>query len=303
MSDTASSPNRVAAGVGWMLLTTFLFLGVTGVVRHVGSDLPNIEAAFLRYLMGVILILPWASALWRTRIPRAKWGMYALRGALHSVGVMLWFYAMARIPIAEVTAIGYIAPIFVTIGAAVFLGERLQWRRIGAVISAFVGALIILRPGFQELNNGQLAQLCAAPAFAASFLLAKRFSDDADSGVIVFMLSFFCTIALIPGAIWQWVTPTWGQVGWMALTAAFATAGHWTLTQAYRCAPITVTQPVQFLQLVWATALGVAVFAEPVDPWVLAGGGIIVGAATYISHREAKAARRTRTPAAAATKT
>ena len=302
MPENSTPPNRVAAGIGWMLITTFLFLGVTGIVRHVGSDLPNIQAAFLRYAFGVILILPMAGALWRTRIARRQWGLYGMRGALHAVGVMLWFYAMARIPIAEVTAIGYIAPIFVTIGAAMFLGERLQWRRIGAVVAAFVGALIILRPGFQELNNGQLAQLAAAPIFAASFLLAKRFSDDADSGLIVFMLSFFCTLALLPGAIIQWEDPTWAEVGWMALTAAFATAGHVTLTQSYKCAPITLTQPVQFLQLVWATLLGMTVFGEPLDPYVLIGGGVIVASATYISHREARVARRQHTPATPAVK-
>ena len=106
MPEISTPPNRVAAGIGWMLITTFLFLGVTGIVRHVGSDLPNIEAAFLRYAFGVILILPMSSALWRTRIPRRQWTLYGMRGALHAVGVMLWFYAMARIPIAEVTAIG-----------------------------------------------------------------------------------------------------------------------------------------------------------------------------------------------------
>lgn len=285
-----------------MLVTTFLFLGVTGVVRHVGSDLPSVQAAFMRYVFGLILVLPLVRALWRSPLSARAWTLYGLRGVLHGLGVMLWFYAMARIPIAEVTAIGYISPIFVTIGAAMFLGERLQWRRIGAVIAAFVGALIILRPGFQELNSGQLAQLAAAPMFAASLLLAKRFTDNADTGLIVLMLSFFCTLTLLPGAILQWRDPSWNEVGWMALTAVFATAGHYTMTQAFRCAPITVTQPVGFLQLVWATILGITVFAEPLDPYVLAGGAVIVASATYISHREARVARRQTTPPAAATK-
>ena len=302
MSSDPPQVNRVAAGIGWMLVTTFLFLGVTAVVRHVGSDLPNIEAAFLRYVFGLLLVLPAARALWRTRLTARAWGLYGLRGVLHGLGVMLWFYAMARIPIAEVTAIGYISPIFVTIGAALFLGERLQWRRISAVIAAFVGALIILRPGFQELNNGQIAQLVAAPMFAASLLLAKRFTDNASAGLIVFMLSLVCTLTLLPGAIIQWRDPTWEELGWMALTAVFATAGHVTMTQAFRCAPITVTQPIGFLQLVWATILGMTVFAEPLDPHVLAGGAVIVASATYISHREARVARRQTTPPAAATK-
>jgi len=92
------------------------------------------------------------------------------------------------------------------------------------------------------------------------------------------------------------------EVFWLAMTAVFATAGHYTLTRAFAAAPLTVTQPVSFLQLVWAALLGIVVFGEALDPMVIAGGGVIVGAATYISHREAVAARRAQTPPAVATK-
>ena len=298
----AAAPSRTLAGILWMLVTGILFVCVTGIVRHLGSDMPATEAAFLRYLIGLVMILPAFRPLFHSLPSVVEWRNYALRGVVHGVGVMLWFYAMARIPIAEVTAIGYTAPIFVTIGAALFLGERLQARRIGAVLVAFAGALIILRPGFQELNDGQIAQLCAAPLFATSFLLAKKFTADASPSLIVAMLSVFCTLTLLPGALLHWRDPTLEELGWLTLTAAFATAGHYTLTQAFKCAPITVTQPVQFLQLVWATALGMIVFAEPLDLYVLLGGGIIVASATYISHREMVVARRSRTPPAPATK-
>ncbi|MEM9060956.1 MAG: DMT family transporter [Pseudomonadota bacterium] len=299
---SATSPDRTLAGIGWMLLTSILFVGVTGIVRNLGSELPATQAAFIRYLAGLILILPLMTPLLRHRPSKRQMSLYTLRGVFHGIGVMLWFYAMARIPIAEVTAIGYIAPIFVTIGAAIFLGEAIQLRRIMAVLIAFCGTLIILRPGFQELSLGQLAQLCAAPLFAASFLFAKKFTDDAPSGVIVGMLSLFCTITLLPGAILHWRDPTLEEVAWLTLTAVLATLGHYTMTQAFRCAPVTVTQPVGFLQLVWATILGVVAFGEPIDPFVLLGGGIIVASATYISHREAVRARNAQTPPAAATK-
>jgi drug/metabolite transporter (DMT)-like permease len=300
--ETQAASDRTVEGILWMLATGVLFVAVTGIVRHLGSDLPAIEAAFLRYVIGLILILPMARPLLTRRVSGWAWRLYGLRGLAHGAGVMLWFYAMARIPIAEVTAIGYTAPIFVTIGAAIFLGERIQTRRVLAVLVAFVGAMIIIRPGFQDLSTGQLAKLCAAPLFAASFLMAKRFTDDEAPGVIVFMLSLFCTLTLLPGAIWQWRTPTSEEMFWLALTAVFATLGHYTLTQAFKAAPITVTQPVSFLQLVWATLLGMMVFGEAADPFVLLGGGIIVASATYISHREAALARAARTPPAPATK-
>ena len=296
------TPDRTLAGIGWMLITSFLFVGVTGIVRYLGSELPATQASFIRYFVGLMLILPWMYPLLKTRPSARMTKLYALRGLAHGIGVTLWFFAMARIPIAEVTAIGYISPIFVTLGAAMFLGEAIQMRRIMAVIVAFIGTLIILRPGFQELSLGQLAQLCAAPVFAASFILAKKMTEEASPQMIVGMLSLACTIVLLPGALLNWREPTLEEIGWLSLTAVLATTGHYTLTQAFRCAPITVTQPIGFLQLVWATILGVAAFGEPIDPFVLLGGGIIVASATYISHREAMIARRASTPPAAATK-
>ena len=251
-----AKPDRTLAGIGWMLITSVLFVGVTGIVRYLGSEMAATQASFIRYFVGLILILPWLLPLLKTPPTKRQMGLYTVRGVAHGIGVTLWFYAMARIPIAEVTAIGYISPIFVTIGAAMFLGERIQMRRILAVVIAFCGTLVILRPGFQELSLGQLAQLCAAPVFAASFLLAKRMTDDTNPGVIVGMLSLFCTIVLLPGAILSWREPTVEEIAWLSLTAVLATMGHYTLTQAFRCAPITVTQPVGFLQLVWATILG-----------------------------------------------
>lgn len=278
--------DNVPAAVAWMLLTGLLFVAVTGIVRYLGSDLPAAEGAFIRYAIGLMMVSPALVSALRRRPPRRTWALYGARGLAHGLGVMLWFYAMARIPVAEVTAIGYSSPIFVTIGAALFLGERMRARRIGAVIAGLVGVLIILRPGFNAIGSGQLAQLMAAPLFAASFLIAKRLTDSAGSAEIVAMLSLGCTVVIFPFALAEWRDPTWHEVGFLALTALCATAGHYTLTRAYANAPITVTQPITFLQIVWATLLGVFAFGEPADAWVMAGAGVIVASAWYIARRE-----------------
>ena len=118
------------------------------------------------------------------------------------------------------------------------------------------------------------------------FLLAKKLTDEADSAEIVAMLSLGCTIVLLPMALADWRDPTWAEVGWLALTALCATAGHYTLTRAYACAPITVTQPITFLQIVWATILGVVAFGEPADIFITTGAAVIVGSAWYIARRE-----------------
>jgi drug/metabolite transporter (DMT)-like permease len=294
-SDTPADRD-IPAGIGWMVLTGILFVSVTGIVRYLGSDMPAIEAAFLRYAIGLALVTPVLLRMVRNPPGKDDMKLYIFRGGVHGIAVILWFYAMARIPIAEVTAIGYVSPIFVTIGAALVLGERLHLRRIVGVLVGLVGTLIIIRPGFQEVNIGQLAQLVAAPLFATSYILAKKMTSRADPGTIVGMLTLFCTLALLPGAILQWRTPTTEELLWLTLTALFATIGHYTLTRAFRAAPITVTQPFAFLQLIWAALLGITLFGEQLDLYVMIGGALIVIAVTYISHREAAAARRQVTP-------
>lgn len=298
---TTSNPSRPVVGIFWMLVTGFCFIMVTALVKTMGPRLPSGEAAFLRYAMGLVLLVPTFGALRAAHLTRRQWTLFSLRGFCHAGGVVLWFYAMVRIPIAEVTAMNYLAPIYVTIGAAIFLGERLAARRILAVVMGLAGAAIILRPGFREVSDGHIAMLVAAVVFAGSYLTAKVLADEVNAAVVVSLLSVFVTIGLAPFAAADWVTPTGRELLFLAGVALFATAGHYTMTLAFAEAPVTVTQPVTFLQLIWATLLGVVWFAEPVDIWVVLGGVVILGSVMFITWREAMLKRRV-TPDAPATK-
>lgn len=300
MNDQAQS--RPVLGVLWMLVTGLLFVCVTALVKTLGPVIPAAEAAFLRYAIGLIFVLPMLRPILKAKLTRRQWGLFAVRGLAHSGGVALWFYAMARIPIADVTAMNYMSPIYVTLGAALFLGEKLALRRIMAVVIALVGAVIILRPGFREIGPGHVAMLIAAVVFGASYLLAKLLSDETSPIIVVGMLSIFVTIGLFPMALSNWVTPSWHALGMLAAVACVATAGHYTMTLAFAAAPITVTQPVTFLQLLWACLLGYFVFDEGLDLWVVVGGGVILSSVSFITWREAVLKRRMRTPPAIATK-
>jgi len=137
--------------------------------------------------------------------------------------------------------------------------------------------------------------------FAAGYLVAKQLSDELAPAVIVGMLSITVTIGLAPFAWVVWVPPTTAQLGWLFLVACFATAGHYTMTLAFAAAPLTVTQPVTFLQLIWAVLLGWLAFGEAIDGWVVTGGLVIMASVSFITWREA-VARRSVTPPAPATK-
>ncbi len=290
-ADT-SPPQNPLAGIGWMLLTGLCFVAVNVIVKAVGTALPAPEAAFLRFVAGIVLLSPVILRLAGARFSGRAWALFGARGLFHTLAVMTWFYAMARIPLAEATAMSYMSPIYVTLGAALFLGERLAARRLLAVAAALIGVVIILRPGFRALSPGHYAQLFATLSFAASFLTAKRLAREASPSQIIAMLSISVTIGLAPFALAVWVTPTLAQTAWLFLVAIFATAGHYCMARAFAVAPISVTQPVTFLQIVWAVLFGVLLFGEPVDIWVLVGGAVIIGAVSFIAWRESVLRRR-----------
>lgn len=300
--DTEGFRDAPLRGAFWMFVTGLCFVAVTALVKYLGHRIPPAESAFLRYLLGLVFLIPMAGALRRVTLTPKLWMLFAGRGVVHAAGVMLWFFAMTQIPLAEVTAMNYLSPVYVTLGAALFLGEKLAMRRIAAVVAALVGAVIILRPGFRELSPGHIAMLFTALAFGVSYLLAKFTVDGTNPVVVVAMLSIWVTLGLAPFAAAVWVTPTLQELAILFAVACFATAGHYTMTLAFAAAPLTVTQPVTFLQLIWATLLGALVFSEPVDIWVVFGGGLILAAISFITWREAVLKKRGITPPEAATK-
>ena len=279
-------------GIAWMLLTGMLFVGVTVAVRYLGTSMNPVQAAFIRYCFGIVLILPLLSRAGVMSLDRDRLGFHALRGLVHGGGVILWFLAMSRIPISEVTALGFTTPIFVTLGAAAFLSERLKPYRVAAVLIGFIGALLILRPGLRVIDIGALAQLGAAPLFACSYLMAKSATRREASSMIVVLLSVFCTLTLALPALLVWRTPTLEELLLLGLTALLATSGHYCMTRALEVAEVSAVQPFTFLQLVWATILGLILFDETPDVWIWIGGAVIVGSATWMAQQEVRSIRQ-----------
>ena len=280
--------NQSIVGILWMVITTILFVGVTATVRYLEGEVPAPQAAFLRYAIGTVLLTPSLISLVKIRPEKPLLQKFVLRGLVHSIGVTLWFYAMSVMPVAEVTAIGFLTYIFVSIGACIFLKEKLHKHRLTAILLSFVGAMIILRPGFKIIENGQIGMLMATVVFTASYLIAKIVSKERSSSEIVAMLSIFTTIFLIPTAIYSWEPLSLKAFLILAFTALIATIGHITMTQAIKAAPMVVTQPILFLQLVWASMVGLFIFSEEFDPFVILGGTIIMICVCYVSYREHK---------------
>ena len=282
---------RPVEGALWMLATGVAFVGVNGIVRHLGTDLPAAQSAFLRFAFGLVFLAPALVAMRGTRLPAGIWPLFLWRGALHVAAVIFWFWAMARVPVAEMAAIGFLNPVIVLVIAGLLLGEGLGLGRIVSVLVALVGALVVLRPGLREVSPGHLAQLAATVCFAVSYIFAKRLSGMAPASVVVAMLSVTVAVGLAPIAAWVWQPVSAVQLAWLAGVAALATLGHYTMTRAFRAAPLAVTPPVTFLQILWAALLGALVFGEAVDGLVILGGALIVGAVSLNTWAEARRGR------------
>ncbi|WP_370158657.1 DMT family transporter, partial [Salipiger bermudensis] len=193
--NAVSAPIR---GILWMVVTGLCFVGVTALVKLLAGRVPAAESAFLRYVFGLVFLLPAWRSLAALRLSKRQLGLVTLRGAAQTAGVICWFFAMTRIPIAEVTAMNYLTPVYVTILAVFVLGERLAMRRIMAIVVALGGALLILRPGFRELDPGHFAMLATALLFSVSYLIAKIITDELSPAAVVALLSVSVTIGLAP---------------------------------------------------------------------------------------------------------
>lgn len=294
-----SGPGDAVAGVLWMLACGLLFAVFMAVVRYLGDSVDPAVAAFLRYLIGIGLMIPVILGLRRVSLASSSVRLHILRGVIHGCGVLLWFIAIARMPLAEVTALGFLAQVYITVGAALFLGEPLRRRRLIAVLVAFLGAAVILRPGLAVIDAGAFAMLAAAPMFAASDLLAKRLTRTDTAAEIVGFLSVIVTLVLFFPAAAVWQTPPLWALALIAVTAVLATLAHLAAARAYSVADISVVQPVRFMQLVWAVLIGFFLFGEFPDVWTWIGSSMIVGSAAFIAHREARLHRQAASASAA----
>ena len=268
----------------WMVVTTLLFAIVTGIVRYIGTDIPAPVAAFIRYIISTLFFMPLIIKMFILERNRSNRRVYWYRGLAHGFGVILWFFAMARIPVSEVTAIGYITPIFVSIAAFIFLKETFSISIIGALVICIIGMVIIIRPTTSGIATGQLSMIVATLFFAASYILAKKLSSTESTLEILVALNFIVTLTLAPFAIAFWVTPNLQEVLFLGIVALFATAGHFTMTMALKLAPITITQPISYVQIVWASGIGFFFFGETISLWFSVGATLIILSSLYVTY-------------------
>ncbi len=284
------------AGVLWMLLSCAILAGVAAIGRYAAlAGMPPFQVVFLRLLFGAIALSP--VLVWRGpgMVRTSQFRLYAMRVVLGLAGMTTFFLALSMLPVGEVTAISFLTPLFSIIGAALFLGEVVRWRRWTSTLIGFAGTLVILRPGIGEVGPGIWLALAAALFMAVTSLLIKRLSDHDDPDKVVLISVLMQTpIALIPALfVWQWPEPHLWAV--LAAMGALGMLGHITLARAFASADASLVMSVDFARLPFAVLFGFALFGELIDTWTWIGAGVIFAATLYNAHREGKLRRATPT--------
>lgn len=275
-------------GMAWMVLSGAVFGVLNALLRVITQQLPPIEAQFLRYLSGALVMLPFILRVgFRAYNPNGLMGQL-WRGAAHTSGMLLWFMALPHLPLADTTAIGFTGPIFVMIGAVLVFREPMLWTRWLSALIGFGGVLIVVWPKLSGSSGFyDLVMLGSAPLFAASQLITKALTRRDRPEVIVVWQCITISLFSFPLAILHWQWPNAMQCIWFLAAGVLGSCAHYCATQAYRVADVSATQPVRFLDLIWATLMGYLVFGDLPTSSTLLGGLVIFLATTWAARREA----------------
>ena len=274
-----------------LLGATVGFASMHAVIRIAASEQHPFEVAFFRNLFGLVVLSPFLlrhgfGALRTRRLP-----LHAARGAVHVSAMLMFFSAVPITPLGTVAALSFTAPLFVTVGAVLVLGEVVRIRRIAALAAGFAGALVIIRPGLAALDPGSLLVLGSSAVWAGAMILIKLLSRTESSlTMTAYMAVFLTPLSSIAAAfVWRWPSPE--ELAWFALMGSLGTVGHLCLAQAFREADAAAVLPVDFLRLIWASLFGYLLFGEVPVLFVWIGGTIIFASTLYLAYREARVAR------------
>lgn len=286
---TVALPGRAVL----MMIASACFFGVMAVViRIVSKDLHPFEIAFFRSLFGALVALPLLGKVGLRALHTDRLGFYVVRCAIGTASMLASFWAIAHLPLAQAIALSYSSPLFVTIGAVIFLGEIVRMRRWSAVIAGFLGVLVIVRPGTDGFTAASLVAVFSAAMTGIVTISIKHLSRSDPVNTIVLLTTWLWVPLSLPAALLVWQTPPSHLWPWLILVGALGTGGQYFWTHALRIAEASSLAPFSYLQLLIVAVLAWLLFGEDVDRYTALGSAIVIGSGLYIMRREAKVARQ-----------
>ena len=267
--------DTLVMATGWMGVMIASFLLQMIAVRELSENLGVFQILFLRSCVSLAIVMPLIVARGERLLRTDRIGMHMARNGVNFVAQAAWTYGVAMLPLAAVTALEFSTPVWVALLAALFLGERLSRHRIIAVVSGFVGVLIILRPGVEAVQLAALVVLGSALCFATSNVIAKALTRTEGTLTIVIWMQIMQLPIGFVACIWSWTDPVWSDAPWLIVIGCTGLSAHYAMAKAFSLADATVVMPIDFLRLPLAALAAYAVYREPVSIFVFLGAALM----------------------------
>lgn len=278
-------------GALWLVSGGFIFTCNGVMIRLLSDQVESVQTAFFRAVFSVLMLLPlMMSGRVRPWASQRKTGHF-WRTLMGTLSMVLGFYAVSMLPLADATALGFSQPLFSVCVAALVLREKVRWRRWSATIVGFIGVLVMVRPGEGSLQAGALVALANALTVSLSILLVRRLSASETPLMILTQFAIWSTLLLALPAIWVWRWPdAWGWTLAIGVSAS-ATVGQYFWVQAFKAGEMSAVAPFEYLRLPFAVFMGWLIWGQMPEIWTYVGAAIVIASALYIAQREAQLAK------------
>ena len=279
-------------GALFMLLATFFGSIMAALIKHVGQRVPVFEILFIRQICVLLIISPVIIQTFDTVFRTKAFRLHLMRSFFAAIAMTTGFTALVHLPLAEVTAIGFARTLFTTLLAIVFLRESVGIRRWSVTIIGFFGVLIIIRPVPNNLNEYAFLALLSSLFVAGIVIVLRRLSQIEPAPTIMVYQTLFVTLVMAGPAFYFWINPTWQELVLIMLIGTLMSAMQWLTIQALKFAEAVAVAPIDYVRLLFATALGMLFFAETPTLWTIIGSSVIIGSTLYTIRRNAQLKRQ-----------
>ncbi len=291
----ASDPAMPVRGILLMMTAGLLFVCLDAVGKYLTAYYPVVEITWARFFFHMALFpLLLGAGRWRLVLKTNRVGLHVVRSLLLVGANFLFFLAVKFIPLANATAIGFVAPLLLVGFSVLLLGETVGPRRWAAVAVGFVAVFAIIRPGFADVHWAMFLPIGVAICFSL-YQITTRMLGATDHWVTILFFTATGGLAVTSAAVpFVWVWPDLEGWALMALMGVFGAASHLVLIRAFTLAPASVLAPFAYVQLVWSIAAGFLLFGDFPDLWTIGGAALIAASGLYVIHRERQIARAAR---------
>ncbi len=277
-------------GIFWMIVSSIAFASMWVMIRFASHDVHAFVIVFFRNLFGTLVLVP---MMLRNqglmKISRLKANLRrATSGFIATTGT---FYAVSHAPLATALSINYTAPLFATVAAVLFLGEKIHARRVAALIAGFAGMLIVVRPGALPLTPGVLAAMLSAVSTAFSIIAIRQLVASDDSRSVAAWTFILMTPPSLVLALFYWTPPPASVWPLLFIIGCVAAVGQLAMNRAFALAEASAVLPYDFVRFGLVTVFGITIFGERLDAMTILGGVVIFGATVYLAVRERQVAR------------